>query len=95
MKSRDDTCLLESPARIHPERTGLPADSEQAVTERESGERPLSLAWISDALLARTVAVWSNRYGRPISEEEAVEILMNVKRLAEVLLRARREVDER
>ena len=49
--------------------------------------RPLSLAWITDDLLDQTRKVWSSEYGRVISEEEAVEILMNVKRLAEVLTR--------
>ena len=58
-------------------------------------ERPLSLAWISDELLARTQQVWSRAYGRPVSEEEAVEILRNVKQLAEVLLEAKRGGDER
>ena len=52
------------------------------------------MAWISDKLLAKTIDVWSVNYDRPISEDEAVEILMNVKRLAEVLLEARKEVDE-
>jgi len=51
------------------------------------------MAWISDELLAETIDVWSENYGRPISEEEAVEILMNVKRLGEVLLKLRREAD--
>jgi len=53
------------------------------------------MAWISDELLAKTIDVWSTNYGRPISEDEAVEILMNVKRLGEALLKARREVDRR
>jgi len=44
-------------------------------------------------LLAETIDVWSENYDRPISEEEAVEILMNVKRLGEVLLKLRREAD--
>jgi len=51
------------------------------------------MAWISDELLNETIDVWSANYGRPISEDEAVEILMNVKRFAEVLLDARKEVD--
>ena len=54
-------------------------------------QRPLSMAWISDELLAETIDVWSEAYGRAVSEKEAVEILMNVKRLGEVLLKARRE----
>ena len=57
--------------------------------------RPLSVAWISEALLAKTRRVWSKAYGRPISTEEAVEILTNVKRLAEVLVKAKRGGDRK
>ena len=87
------TCTLDPPARIRPESTGLTAPDEEGVTGLERDRRPLSMAWISDELLAQTIDVWSANYGRPISEDEAVEILMNVKRLAEVLLEARKEVD--
>lgn len=60
----------------------------------ESGsvaERPLSIQWLSDERIAEARRVWSKAYGRVISEEEAIEILMNVRRLAEVLLRAEEE----
>lgn len=52
--------------------------------------RPLSLAWITDELLAHTREVWSRAYGRPVSEDEAIEMLLNVKRLAETLLKITR-----
>jgi len=55
-------------------------------------ERPPRPAWISDALLAETIDVWTEAYGRPVSEAEAIEILVNVGRLAEALLEARREM---
>ncbi len=48
-------------------------------------------AWITPALLARTIEVWSEAYGRPVETGEAVELLTNVKRLGEALIRARRE----
>ena len=48
--------------------------------------RPLSTQWLSDERIAETRRVWSKAYGRVISEDEAVEILTNVRRLAEVLL---------
>ena len=38
--------------------------------------------------LAEARRVWSKTYGRVISDEEAIEILTNVRRLAEVLVRA-------
>ena len=48
-------------------------------------------AWITPALLARTVGVWSEAYARPVGPAEAVGLLANVKRLGEALIRARRE----
>lgn len=50
-------------------------------------------AWVSDVLLADTMAVWSKTYGRPVGKEEAMEILTNIKHYAEVLLKAAREAD--
>ena len=73
--------------------TGFPDQNKPHIQRSgatlEGWPRP---AWISDALLDETVEVWSNAYGRPISEEEAVEILQNVKRLGEALLKAKREM---
>ena len=54
----------------------------------------LSMAWLTDDLVAETRRVWSKVYGRVVSPAEAVEILMNVKHLAEVLLRPERERSE-
>ena len=56
--------------------------------------RPLSLAWIDDEWLAETIDVWSEFLGRPVPEEEAIEMLLNVKQLAEVLLSAGQESKE-
>jgi len=53
--------------------------------------RPLSTQGLSDERIAEARRVWSKAYGRVISEGEATEILMNVRRLAEVLLRAEEE----
>lgn len=53
--------------------------------------RPLSTEWLSDERITEARRVWSKAYGRVISEDEAIEILMNVRRLAEVLLRAEEE----
>jgi hypothetical protein len=39
----------------------------------------------------RARRVWSKAYGRVISDDEAIEILTNVRRLAEILLRAEEE----
>ena len=63
------------------------------MEDRGAHQRPLAEAWISDALLAEAVAVWSRVYRRRITREEAVAMLMNVKRLGAVLHRAARELD--
>ena len=44
--------------------------------------RPLSRQWLSDERIAEARHVWSKAYGRVISANEAIEILMNVRRLA-------------
>jgi DNA helicase HerA-like ATPase len=49
-------------------------------------QRPLALSWITDDLLHHTQQVWSRAYGRTVTENEAIEMLLNVKRLAEVIL---------
>lgn len=80
------------PRNRQPESTGLPAPGEQHVPDGATAERPLSLAWLTDEMVAETIEVWSEAWGRPVDEEEAVEILVNVRRLGDVLLRARREM---
>ncbi len=50
--------------------------------------------WLSEERIAEARRVWSKAYGRVISDDEAVEILMNVRRLAEILLRAEEEKEE-
>jgi hypothetical protein len=57
----------------------------------EVPDRPLSLAWMTDELIAETKRVWSPRYGRDLSTDEAVEILRNVKRFAEVAMTGLRD----
>lgn len=68
---------------------GFPAKAEQHGPEPGSAAiRPVSTEWLSDERIAEARRVWSKAYGRVISEDEAVEIVMNVRRLAEVLFRA-------
>ncbi len=79
----------QEPVQISEKTTGLsPAKSAHGDLSEATGGRPLSQAWISDDLLARTREVWAKAYGRPVTEDEAVEMLMNVKRAAETLMRA-------
>ena len=52
---------------------------------------PLSMQWLTDERIADARRVWSKAYCRVISNDEAIEILKNVRRLAEILLRAEEE----
>lgn len=54
---------------------------------------PYSAQWISEELLFETRKIWSKAYKRVISNDEAIEILMNVKRMAEILIRMQKESD--
>lgn len=72
-----------------PASTGL--TRARAVTDQcefTAERRPVALAWITDELIAEHRRVWSSRYRRIISEEEAIEIIMNIKRFAEAVLDA-------
>lgn len=81
------------PGELRPERAGLSGPVELSVTGQfgASGDWPMTTAWVSDDLLAHTIDVWSRAYGRPVTTQEAMEILMNVKRFAELLIRAKEE----
>lgn len=81
-----------APGGNPPESSGFRADPGPLIKGRK---RPLAAAWISDRLLAETRRIWSKEYGRPVDEEEAIEILMNVRRLAEVLMRPYLKGDQR
>ena len=62
-----------------------------AVVEAGTNRSPRP-AWISDALLTSTIELWSRAYGHPLGENDAIEILENVGRLAEALLDAKRRM---
>jgi hypothetical protein len=68
--------------------TGLTAPVEQGCDP--SGRfrvRPPGSEWITDDMIEDTRRHWSPRYGYELSDDEAVEILMNIKRFGELLIR--------
>lgn len=85
-----------SKTSIHPEilrntedLTGFSAPNGHPDQEpRVNSGRPLSLAWITDDLLHYTREVWAKALGRPVSADEAIEMLLNVRRLAELMVKA-------
>ena len=72
-----------------PHIAGLPGETEPSVSP--VSRRPLSMDWITDELLQTTLAVWSQVYEQPLTTDDAVEILMNVKRFSEALLQTGKE----
>jgi hypothetical protein len=56
--------------------------------------KPPEQGWINDDLIEDTRRVWSKQYGRLIAAEEAVEILVNVKKVAEAFMKAMRRPTE-
>lgn len=73
----------------------MSVDASAPAGEQRPRLVPLSTAWITDELLRETRRVWSKAYRRPIDDREATEILMNVKRFAEVLLKAAKAESQR
>jgi len=65
---------------------GLFTKTEPPVSNERVEEFFARNAWITIEFLEETKRVWSKAYGREVSDSEAVEILSNVKRLAEVLM---------
>ena len=76
---------MENPTNI----AGFQGEPEPSVSP--DGHRPLSMDWITDDLLRATLAAWSARYEQPLTSDDAVEILMNVKRFSEALLASRKD----
>jgi len=90
--------VRQNPVPVRPRKLIVPFSPEltgfQGLTGHHGPEpgsvaaRPLSTQWLSDERIAEARRVWSKAYGRVISEEEAIEILTNVRRFAELLISA-------
>ncbi|HNS23146.1 MAG: hypothetical protein KA191_13065 [Verrucomicrobia bacterium] len=83
--------MKQTKHRTRPPTTHTEASLSTAVVEAGTN-RPPRPAWISDALLTSTIELWSRAYGHPLGENDAIEILENVGRLAEALLDAKRRM---
>jgi len=64
-----------------------PAPTGQSLTleahcDQASGNGPLESEWITEDLIARTQDVWGQYLEREIEREEAIEMLLNVQRIA-------------
>lgn len=75
--------------RKRPEKTGFLGPLEQH--EGGPGAVCPTPPWATDELVAETRRVWTSAYGRVVAAEEAVEILMNIRRLAFALADSQQE----
>lgn len=75
-------------------RTGLSGQN-MALTEGAGRDRrPLSARWMTDELVAYTRRVWSAYLGQPVTEAEAVEMLINVRNVALAILAAEEDGEQ-
>ena len=65
-----------------PDSTGLCSDVEEH-RDPAAADQPVAMAWMTDELIADTQRVWARQLRRDIPRDEAIEMLMNVKRIAE------------
>ncbi len=65
---------------------GLLPVNETPVSSNQVAVCTTTRSWITAEFLEETKAVWSKAYGREVSDNEAIEILSNVKRFAELLI---------
>jgi hypothetical protein len=79
-------------ARAWDQMTGFPKRTgHHGVESGPAVDRRQSTQWLSDERIAGARRVWSKAYGRVISDAEAGEILNNMRRLAEVLLKSTKD----
>jgi hypothetical protein len=69
--------------------------NEERQCDAAGRERPLSLKWISEDLVACTQRVWAKELGREVPRDEAIEMLLNVKLMAEAFHLAEEEGDRK
>jgi hypothetical protein len=78
------TCLhrpVQRNLRRSPKPTGQSLNVE-AECPHSSGNGPLESEWITEELIARTQDVWGRYLEREVAREEAIEMLLNVQRIA-------------
>ena len=87
------TCMPDCVQRFSPDRPEPAGQSlnVEAQCDPAGGDGPLETAWISEELIARTQDVWGRYLEREVDREEAIEMLINVKRIAMVFYQAQRE----
>lgn len=77
-------------AQDHAKPTGFPSDGRYHDSDTPAERRvPFTGPLITEELIDETRRVWSKAAGRPITYEEALEILFNVRNFAYALINAK------
>ena len=78
------TCMCEPVQRFSPDGPELTGQSlnVEAQCVPAGGDGPLETEWITEDLIARTQEVWGDYLEREVDREEAIEMLLNVQRIA-------------
>lgn len=64
----------------------MPRDCRNTTTDRAAVARPSGApTWMTDELLAETLAVWQPFYSHPLTVQDAMEMLRSAARLLDVL----------
>ena len=68
--------------------SGYAVQGERRESDTPAPPEIAPAAWMTPALVEKTHAHWSRRYGRSLEQHEVVEILNNVRRFGELMRRA-------
>ena len=78
------TCLHRPVQRSSPHSSEPTGQSLNVVAHcvQTGGNGPLESEWITEDLISRTQDVWGRYLEREVDREEAIEMLLNVQRIA-------------
>ncbi|MCZ2342821.1 MAG: hypothetical protein LC104_13685 [Bacteroidales bacterium] len=85
MVGQDQHKSLEEVNNVGVPRWVTPDLIRQTITQPLNQFVDIEAEWVTPDLIRQTITVWEPRYGRPLSTDEAVQIILAAGRLCEVL----------
>ena len=83
-----------SPHRLKPTGHSLNVEPQCERHENASVTGPMETEWITEGLIARTQDVWGRYLERDVDREEAIEIVLNIQRIALAFYQAATEGED-
>ncbi|MEM9416319.1 MAG: hypothetical protein AAGA29_12705 [Planctomycetota bacterium] len=62
-----------------------PEDAQESPENEQAAGRVYAPDWVTDALIADTIRTWQPYYDTPLTRQDAIEMLVNVGRLFNLL----------